>query len=207
MTPVRVLVIDDHPVYRRGMASLLDASGYVVVGEGASAAEAVELARRLTPDVVLMDLGLPDASGVEATGRITGADPKVRVVVVTMHDDEGSVRRALEAGAAGYVVKDAPPAELVAIIEAARLGAVVLGSRVAYSMGTAIPDRIVDPWALTPREGEIASLVERGLTNGQIAQRLGLSGKTVSNNVSTILMKCGAADRFELAGILRGARE
>jgi DNA-binding NarL/FixJ family response regulator len=207
MTPVRVLVIDDHPVYRRGMASLLEASGYLVVGEGASAAEAVELARRLTPDVVLMDLGLPDASGVDATGRITGADSKVRVVVVTMHDDEGSVRRALAAGAAGYVVKDAPPAELIAAIEAARQGAVVLGSGVAFRAGGALPERVVDPWALTPRERDIAGLVERGLTNGQIALRLGLSGKTVSNNVSTILAKCGATDRVELAGILRAARD
>jgi len=207
MTPVRVLVIDDHPVYRRGMASLLEASGYLVVGEGASAAEAVELAQRLTPDVVLMDLGLPDASGIDATGRITGTDPKVRVVVVTMHDDEGSVRRALAAGAAGYVVKDAPPAELIAAIEAARQGAVVLGSGVASRAGGALPEPTVDPWALTPRERDIAGLVERGLTNGQIALRLGLSGKTVSNNVSTILTKCDAADRVELAGILRAARD
>ena len=207
MNPVRVLVIDDHPVYRRGMASLLDASGYLVVGEGASAAEAVELARRLAPDVILMDLGLPDGSGVDATGRITGADPKVRVVVVTMHDDEGSVRRALAAGAAGYVVKDAPPAELIAAIEAARQGAVVLGSGVAARASGSLPERTADPWALTPRERDIAGLVERGLTNGQIALRLGLSGKTVSNNVSTILMKCGAMDRVELAGILRAARD
>ena len=173
MSPVRVLVIDDHPVYRRGMASLLEASGYLVVGEGASAAEAVELARRLTPDVVLMDLGLPDGSGVDATGRITGADPGVRVVVVTMHDDEGSVRRALAAGAAGYVVKDAPPAELVATIEAARQGAVVLGSGVASRVSGALPERTADPWALTPRERDIAGFVERGLTNTQIALRLG----------------------------------
>jgi len=207
MNPVRVLVIDDHPVYRRGMASLLEASGCLVVGEGASAAEAAELARRLAPDVILMDLGLPDGSGVDATGRITGSDPAVRVVVVTMHDDEGSVRRALAAGAAGYVVKDAPPAELIAAIEAARQGAVVLGSGIASRVGGALPQRTADPWALTPRERDIAGLVERGLTNGQIALRLGLSGKTVSNNVSTILTKCGATDRVELAGILRAARD
>ena len=118
-----VVVVDDHPVFRSGIAALLEVNGYEVVGEAAGAAEAVELVRRLRPAIVLMDLGLPDGSGVAATERIVAEHPEVRVVVVTMFDDDGSVRAALSAGAAGYVVKDAGHAEIVAAVRAAELGA------------------------------------------------------------------------------------
>ena len=133
-----VVVVDDHPVFRSGVAALLEVNGYQVVGEAAGAAEAVELVRRLRPAIVLMDLGLPDGSGVTATERIVAEHPEVRVVVVTMFDDDGSVRAALQAGAAGYVVKDAGHAEIVAAVRAAELGAVVLGSGVAASGASAI---------------------------------------------------------------------
>jgi DNA-binding NarL/FixJ family response regulator len=199
-----VVVVDDHPVFRSGVAALLEVNGYQVVGEAAGAAEAVELVRRLRPAVVLMDLGLPDGSGVTATERIVAEHPEVRVVVVTMFDDDGSVRAALRAGAAGYVVKDAGHAEIVAAVRAAELGAVVLGSGVAASGASAtFAEPAADPFGLTRRERQVLDLVVRGLTNGQIAERLGLSGKSVSNMVSTILGKMGVNDRVEAAALAR----
>ena len=200
-----VVVVDDHPVFRSGVAALLEVSGYQVVGEAAGMAEAVELVRRLRPAVVLMDLGLPDGSGFTATERIVAEHPEVRVVVVTMFDDDGSVRAALRAGAAGYVVKDAGHAEIVAAVRAAELGAVVLGSGVAASGASAatFAEPAADPFGLTRRERQVLDLVVRGLTNGQIAERLGLSGKSVSNMVSTILGKMGVNDRVEAAALAR----
>ncbi|HEU4331661.1 MAG TPA: response regulator transcription factor [Lapillicoccus sp.] len=203
MTPRRLLIVDDHPVFRRGLAVLFTSAGYDVVGEAAGSAEAVALARSTAPDVVLMDLGLPDGSGVSATARIVGEHPDTRVVVVTMFDDQGAVREALDAGAAGYVVKDAMPAELLAAVAAAGEGAVVLGSGVALTSGRLVPPPHPDPFGLTPRERDVLDLVIRGLTNRQIAERLGLSGKTIANHVSALLLKCGAADRVELGRLAR----
>jgi DNA-binding NarL/FixJ family response regulator len=122
-----------------------------------------------------------------------------------MFDDEGAVREALDAGAAGYVVKDAMPAEVLAAVAAAAEGAVVLGSGVARSTGRLVPTPTPDPFSLTPRERDVLDLVIRGLGNRQIAERLGLSGKTVANHVSTLLVKCGATDRVELGRIARAA--
>ncbi|MBD3943741.1 response regulator transcription factor [Microbacterium sp. NEAU-LLC] len=204
----RVMVVDDHPVYRQGIAALLAASGYDVVAQAGSAAESVEWMRRTKPDAVLMDLGLPDGSGVDATARIVGERPQTRVVVVTMFDDDGSVRRALAAGAAGYVVKDAAPSEILAALAAALEGATVLGSGVARVADAGLrsePTR--DPYGLTPRERDVLSLVARGLTNRQTAERLGIAGKTVANVVSVLLAKCGVADRIELAAIGRSLGE
>ena len=199
-----VMVVDDHPVYRQGIAALLEASGYQVVAEAGSAAEAVASARRAAPDAVLMDLGLPDGSGIDATARIVGESPSIRIVVVTMLDDEGSVRRALAAGAAGYVVKDAAPAEILAALAAALEGATVLGAGVARIADAGLrAEPVADPYGLTPRERDVLALVARGLTNRQAAERLGIAGKTVANIVSVLLAKCGAADRFELAAIAR----
>lgn len=202
-----VLVVDDHPVFRAGIAALFAASGYDVVGQASAAAEAIELARRSRPDVVLMDLGLPDGSGIDATARIIGELPATRIVVITMFDDDGSVRAAMAAGAVGYVVKDAAHSEILAAVAAAREGAVVFGSGIAQagvraSAPAAAPS---NAFGLTPRERDIADLVTRGLTNQQIAERLGLSGKTVSNNVSTILAKCRVSDRVALAAAIRAA--
>lgn len=203
MTRRRLLIVDDHPVFRHGLAVLFTSAGYDVVGEAAGSAEAVALARSTAPDVVLMDLGLPDGSGVSATARIVGEHPDTRVVVVTMFDDQGAVREALDAGAAGYVVKDAMPAELLAAVAAAGEGAVVLGSGVALTSGRLVPPPNPDPFGLTPRERDVLDLVIRGLTNRQIAERLGLSGKTIANHVSALLLKCGAADRVELGRLAR----
>ena len=205
-TAPTMLVVDDHPVFRRGIADLFEAAGYTVVGEAASAAEAVALARATRPDVVLMDLGLPDDSGTVATAHIVGERPATKVVVVTMFDDDGSVRQALAAGATGYVVKDASHSEILAAVAATVQGSVVLSSKVAGAgRFDALRSPADDPFGLTPREADVLDLVMRGLTNNQIAERLGLSGKTVANNVSMLLAKCNAVDRVQLAAVARAA--
>ncbi len=201
----RIVIVDDHPVFRHGMVSLFESSGFEVVGQAAGAAEAIAVVSRAKPDVVLLDLGLPDGRGVDVAARLTGLLPEVRIVVVTMYDDDGSVREAIAAGAAGYVVKDASPAQLVAAVRAAEHGATVLGSGVAPTAGLAVPGQAVDPFGLTPRERDVLDLLIRGLSNPQIAERLAISGKTVSNNVSALLTKLGASDRADAARIAREA--
>ena len=198
-----LLVVDDHPVFRAGIAALFESAGYQVVGRAASAAEAVALARQHEPRFVLMDLGLPDASGVVATSRIVGELPETKVVVVTMYDDDGIVREALAAGAVGYIVKDPSHAEILATVAAVAEGATVLGSGLSPGARPARAPNAEDPFGLTPRERDVLDLVMRGLTNAQIAQRLGVAGKTVANNVSMLLAKCGAHDRIQLAEVAR----
>jgi DNA-binding NarL/FixJ family response regulator len=200
-----VVVVDDHPVFRTAIASLLEANGYEVVGQAAGAAEAIELVRRIRPALVLMDVGLPDGSGVAATETILAENPDARVVVLTMFDDDGWVRAALRAGASGYVVKDAGHAEIVAAVRVAEHGALVLGSGVTGSRtsGLSFSEPSVDPFGLTRRERQVLDLLVRGLANHQIATRLGLATKTVSNNVSVILDKLGVADRVEAAALVR----
>lgn len=201
----RLVVVDDHPVFRHGLVSLFESNGFAVVGEAAGAAEAIAVVTRERPDVVLLDLGLPDGTGVDVTARLTGLFPELRIVIITMYDDAGSVRDAITAGAVGYVVKDASPGQLIAAVRAAEQGAVVFGSRVAPTAGLGLPPAETDPFGLTPRERDVLELLVRGLSNPQIAERLGISGKTVSNNVSTLLAKLRAGDRAEAARIARQA--
>lgn len=201
----RVVVVDDHPVFRHGLISLFESAGFAIVGEAAGAVEALEVVLRVEPDVVLLDLGLPDGRGVDVAARLAVLAPAVRVIVVTMYDDEGSVREALAAGAVGYVVKDAAPAQLVAAVRAAEQGAVVLGSGIAPATGLLRESAKPDRFGLTSREFEVLDLVARGLTNRQIAERLAISGKTVSNNVSVVLQKLGVNTRGEAARVAREA--
>jgi DNA-binding NarL/FixJ family response regulator len=207
----RVILVDDHPVFRNGLRALLQASGIDVVGEAATGADAVDLAAQLTPDVVLMDLGLPDMSGVEAIGRIVAARPAARVLVISLYQDDGSVETALRAGARGYVVKDAPAEEVVAAVHAVASGSAVIGGSIAgrladlvHGRDGEIPEK--DFPGLTTRERQILALIAKGLTNSAIAERLGLSGKTVANYVSVILAKMDAADRNEATRKVTGAR-
>lgn len=203
----RVLLVDDHPVYRRGLAALVAASGFDIAGEAASGEEAISAARTLGPDVVLMDLRLPELHGIEATERIVAENPAIRVVVVTMLDDDEAVRAALAAGAIGYVVKDASPEEIIAALRAAVLGASLVGSGVR---------RPIDPLAanggvagavrsasLTRRESQTAALLAKGLSNRAIAGRFGVSEKTVANYVSCVLLKLGVRDRYEAGRLVR----
>lgn len=200
-----LLIVDDHPVFRRGLVALLRASGFDIVGEAASVAEAIAVAIDRSPDVVVMDLGLADGSGITATASIRAARPATRVVVVTMYDDDGSVRAALDAGASGYVVKDASAEEVVAAVRAAEMGASLLGSGIAVPLAAESfvrPEPLAE-FGFTPRERELVGLLGKGLSNPVMAERMGVSAKTVANYLTLVLVKLGAADRGQAIEMIR----
>lgn len=205
----RILIVDDHPVFRRGLAFLLSSSGYEIAGEATSGAEAIEAIRERSPDVVLLDLGLPELHGSAVASRVRAELPGIRIVVVTMHDDEASISRALEAGVDAYVLKDAPPEQILAAVEAVASGARLLGSGVALPRtspaagGDALPSPSTLIAPLTARERAVAVLLREGLTNRTIAARLGVADKTVANYVASIRFKLGASSRYEAARLLR----
>lgn len=204
----RVVVVDDHPIFRKGLIALLRASDVEVVAEAGSGLEALAVIADTLPDVVLMDISMPDLGGIEATERVIAQHPTVRIVVVTLHEDEATVARALRAGASAYVTKQASPEQILAAISAAATGALWLGPGVPRPLGGATPQAsaTVALEGLTSRESAIADLVSRGLSNPIIAERLHLSVKTVANYVSIVMLKLGAADRAEAARLVRAAR-
>jgi DNA-binding NarL/FixJ family response regulator len=205
----RVAVVDDHPLFRKGIIDLLEASGFEVVAEAASAAEAIAVVGSSRPDAVLMDLGLPDRSGLAVTAQLAASFPDTRIVVITMYDDADTVRRALEAGASAYLTKESSPDQVVAALQAAMMGAQWIGSGVPRPVPDAGRERapastVAEVAGLTARERAIAELLGKGLANEAIAERLGLSRKTVANYVSIVLLKLGAEDRLHAARIVRG---
>ena len=198
---LRVLVVEDHPLFRRGVVALLEAAdGLTVAGTAATGEEAVRLAADVRPDVVLMDLQLPGISGIEATRAIVAADPEARVLVLTLFEDEDSVLLALRAGARGYVLKDAEEDELTGAIRAVARGEAIfsraVAGRVLGFLAGPRPAPAVLP-ELTDREREILDLIAQGHPNPSIARRLSLSPKTVANYVSAIFAKLRVADRAE----------
>jgi DNA-binding NarL/FixJ family response regulator len=199
---VRVLIADDHPVFRDGLASLLATQPDVeVVATAADGAEAVRLSAELAPDVVVMDLQMPEMNGIEATRAIAEAQPDVRVLVFTMGEEDGTVLSAMRAGARGYLVKGAGQDEVARAISTVHAGGLVFGSSLALRIadllsGAATPDRSAFP-QLTERELEVLDLIAAGRNNAQIASALYLAPKTVRNNVSNILAKPQATDRAE----------
>lgn len=199
-----VLLVDDHPVYRRGLGVLLRAAGFEVVGEAASGIEAIAAVATHRPDVVVMDLGLPELGGTAATERILVEYPATRIVVVTMFGDEESVRAALAAGAVGYVLKDSPPEQVEAAVVAAAAGARLLGPGVPFPAALPTVEHPEALQMLTPRERDVALLLAKGLSNRTIGDRLGVSDKTVANYVAGLRAKLGAADRHHAAQIVRG---
>ncbi len=197
---IRVLVVEDHPIFRDGISGLLASRGFDVVGAAETGTEGLALALELVPDVVMMDLTLPDLDGTEVTRRLVQQQPDAAVIVVSMHEDEALVRAALAAGARGYVVKGARQDELVRAVETVAGGDVVLGRAVADSvLGSVSRDALTPEGApiegLTARESSILELLAQGLSTGIIARRLEIAPKTVRNNVSSILVKLGAQDR------------
>ena len=213
--PVRVLLVDDHPIVRSGLRFVLEQGGDItVVDEANTVREAVRLAEELVPDVVLMDINLPDGSGLEATRAIKSRHPEVRVLIVSMHDDEEYVLGMLEAGADGYLLKQSPPQELRAGVLGVLAGDRVLHqSAVRALVNRAVhrrPEPVVE--ALSAREREVLRLLADGGTSKEIAVTLGLAPKTVENHRARILDKLGVANsaaavRIALAqGLIAPAR-
>ena len=200
MTPMRVLIADDHLFYREGLRVMLGAVPEIqLVGEAATGDEAIERALALQPDVVLMDLKMPGASGIEATRRIVRESPRIGVLVLTMFDDD-SVFAAMRAGARGYLLKDARLEDVVRAIDAVGRGEAIFSPSVAGRLlayfASNRPVTMAFP-ELTEREHEILGLIAHGRTNEQIAEQLVVSIKTVRNHVSTIFSKLQVADRAQ----------
>lgn len=196
---IRVLVVDDHAVVRRGLVQLLgQADGIEVVGQAADGAEAVTAQASDPADVVLMDLQMAGMDGVSATRALVEADPQVQVLVLTSFSDTDRILGALDAGALGYVLKDAEPDDLIGAVRAVARGESPLHPRAARLLLTA---RRGGPRgaALTPREREVLALVREGLANKQIARRLGISERTVKAHLTAIFAALGVQDRTQAA--------
>ena len=207
----RILLVDDHPLFLDGVrAALARAEDLDVVGEAHDVAGALLAARELRPDVVLMDLGLPDGSGIDATRAILAEAPSVRVLVMTMSAEDDAVVTAMRAGARGYVVKGSGRADLLQGIRTVAAGGAVFSPGVADRLGLMfgsmgpLPGQAAFP-ELTDREREVLDLVARGHDNRRISRDLFLSDKTVRNHVSNILTKLGAATRAEAVARARSA--
>jgi NarL family two-component system response regulator LiaR len=201
---IRVLLVDDHAVVREGLRAFLELQdGIEVVGEAADGEEAVAEATRLTPDVILMDLVMPKLDGVGAMRRLRESVPSARVVVLTSFLDDERVLPAIQAGAAGYLLKNTEPAELARAVRAAQAGDAIIDPTVAARLVSALSnDRPAgrDPGdQLTRREREVLDLIVRGRSNKRIAFELGIAEKTVKTHVGHVLAKLGVTDRTQAA--------
>ena len=212
MEPIRILLADDHTLFRRGIRTLIDdMRDMEVVGEGANGQEAVSQARELVPDVILMDIQMPVINGIEATRNILQENPHIGVVLLTMFDDPESVFSGMRAGARGYVLKEAEPEELRRAIEAAYRGEVILcpiiAKKVLLHFGRdRKPQHPGLPYeGLTPRELEVLQLAADGLSNKEIASKLVISEKTAKNYIANIFSKLQVNDRTQ--AILVALRE
>ncbi len=200
--PIRVLVADDHAVVREGLRTFLGLQdGIEVVGEAADGEQAVAEAQRLAPDVVLMDLVMPGLDGVGAMRRLRESLPGARVIVLTSFGDDERLLPAIQAGAAGYLLKDAAPADLARAVRLAHRGEALLDPSVAARLVDALaqPRGAAATEPLTPREREVLALVARGFANKRIARELGIAEKTVKTHVGHVLAKLGVADRTQAA--------
>jgi DNA-binding NarL/FixJ family response regulator len=196
---IKVVLVDDHPMVRTGLAAMLTATDdIVVVGQAGGGMAAVEAVAREKPDVVLMDLSMPVVDGVEATRLVMADHPQVNVVVLTSFDDHERVTEALAAGAVGYQLKDCEPADLLAAVRAAAAGHAPIDPRVARAL---LPDRSSGrpEDEMSPREIEVLRLVTQGLANKQIGRALGISERTVKAHLGRVFRQIGVADRTSAA--------
>ena len=210
MEPIRILIADDHPLFRGGLRALLaSVPDTEVVGEVATGEDAIAEAAALQPDLILMDIQMPGVNGIEATRRILQASPHIGVIVLTMFEDNDSVFAAMRAGARGYILKGADQAEILRAIQAVASGEALFSPAIAKRLmnffavfkpstsSPAFPE-------LTDREREILNLIAQGHNNGEIAERLVLSAKTVRNHISNIFSKLQVADRAQAIVRARG---
>jgi DNA-binding NarL/FixJ family response regulator len=196
---IRVLLVDDHRLVRAGLESLLDATDDIrVAGTAADGQEALEVAAEVQPDVVLMDLSMPRMGGVEATRRLLAAHPGLQVVVLTSFSDQEQVLDAVDAGAVGYLLKDADPTDLVEGVRAAAAGQSPLDPKVARTLLTRRTTQAPQD-QLSDREREVLGLVADGLANKQIARHLGISERTVKAHLTSVFQRIGVTDRTQAA--------
>lgn len=209
---VRVLIVDDHAVVRQGLRTFLDlqdqsALRITVVGEAENGAQAVDMAIKTQPDVVLLDLVMPLMDGIQATQKIMSCSPDARILILTSFGEEDRVLPAIRAGAQGYLLKDIPPNELVRAIREAYMGKVQLHPEIAKKLMAAVAAQDVavsgvveaSEGGLTEREQEVLSQISEGLSNREIAEKMFISEKTVKTHVSNILSKLQLADRTQAA--------
>jgi two-component system nitrate/nitrite response regulator NarL len=209
----RILVVDDHPLTRDALTSLLVQHGFVVVGEAGSGEEAVPLARRLQPDLILLDLTMPGMSGVETLPLLRGEAPRAEVVVLTASEDEDSLLAAVRAGAAGYLLKSEPPERIVEFLRGVAQGEAALSGAIARRLldqvrsggRVEVPDSIAR--ALSARELEVLLLLDHHLGTEAIAKRLFISEHTVRSHVKSLLSKLGVSSRREALEQLDRARQ
>lgn len=205
MKTLRILLVDDHEVVRLGLATLLeDTSGLKVIAEAGSAQEALHACERLNPDLVILDIRLPDQPGVDVCRQIVERWPHIKVIMLTSYSDDDLIAQAISAGAAGYVLKQVGNEELLRAIEAVRRGQALLDPQVTQRVLQRMrqTERQLDAGAfrnLSERELEVLFLVSQGRSNPEIAETLSLSEKTVRNHVSSLLEKLGKSNRIELA--------
>jgi DNA-binding NarL/FixJ family response regulator len=203
---LRVLLVDDHDLFRTGLRNLLETNGLAIAGEAATGAEAVSSVAELAPDVVVMDLNMPGMTGVEATRQIATAAPLTRVVVLTISDEEEDVLDAIVAGACGYLLKDASIQDLIRGIQAAAVGESLISPHIAAKVLQRLRATTADSAGaetiraeLSDREIEVLKLIANGKDNAEIARELVISPKTVKNHISNILMKLQIENRIQAA--------
>ena len=211
---VRTLIVDDHPLTREALTGLLEQQGFSVVGEAADGAEAIDRARALQPDLVLLDLSMPGLDGLEALPRLRAAAPKCEVVVLTASGTDENLLAAIRGGAAGYLLKSEPPERIAGFLQGVANGEAALSGPIARRLverirngggrDSGIPDAIAE--ALSAREVEVLLLLDEHLGTDQIAKRLFISEHTVRSHVKSLLRKLGVSSRREALEVLSSAR-
>jgi DNA-binding NarL/FixJ family response regulator len=212
---IRVIIVDDHPVFRQGLRNVLASHDDLdIVGEAGDGQEAIEVAQDLLPDVVVMDINLPNLNGLQATRKLKLSNPEINVIMLTAYDDEEQVYHAVRAGASAFHAKDVSPERLVDVIRRVSEGQYVVGGKVLdedgigdwlleefrrFGGGSGVEEETAFFAPLSPREMEILEMVIRGLSNKEIAYQLGISHQTVKNHMTAILGKLGVADRTQAA--------